>query len=118
MKSRSDITSELYLSKELSSALNKMKPIELRDDLKQEMFICLCGLNDEKFWSIYNNNGLPGLKFWLVRVMLNMIHSTKSNQLFFKHYRNHVIIRDNSKLGHISNKDNLNLRQIFAAVFD
>jgi hypothetical protein len=80
MKSRSDITSELYLSKELSSALNKMKPIELRDDLKQEMFICLCGLNDEKFWSIYNNNGLPGLKFWLVRVMLNMIHSTKSNQ--------------------------------------
>jgi len=87
MKSRSEITSELYLSKELASALNKMKPIELRDDLKQEMFICLCSLTDDKFFSIYCNNGLPGLKFWLVRVMLNMIHSTKSNQLFFKHYR-------------------------------
>ncbi len=87
MKSRSEITSELYLSKELASALNKMKPIELRDDLKQEMFICLCSLTDEKFYGIYENNGLPGLKFWLVRVMLNMIHSTKSNQLFFKNYR-------------------------------
>ena len=87
MKSRSEITSELYLSKELASALNKMKPIELRDDLKQEMFICLCSLTDDKFFSIYCNNGLSGLKFWLVRVMLNMIHSTKSNQLFFKHYR-------------------------------
>lgn len=87
MKSRSQITSELYLSKELASALNKMKPIELRDDLRQEMFISLCSLTDDKFWSIYDNNGLPGLKFWLVRVMLNMIHSTKSNQLFFRHYR-------------------------------
>lgn len=87
MKSRSQITSELYLSKELASALNKMKPIELRDDLRQEMFISLCSLTDEKFWSIYDNNGLSGLKFWLVRVMLNMIHSTKSNQLFFRHYR-------------------------------
>lgn len=87
MKTRSEITSELYLSKELASALNKMKPIELRDDLKQEMFICLCGLTDDKFWSIYDNNGLPGLKFWLVRVMLNMIHSTKANQLFYKNYR-------------------------------
>lgn len=87
MKTRSQITSELYSSKELASALNKMKPIELRDDLRQEMFICLCSLSDEKFFSIYCNNGLPGLKFWLVRVMLNMIHSTKSNQLFYKNYR-------------------------------
>lgn len=86
-KSRNGLTEELYKSKELASALNKMKPIELREDLKQEMFICLCSLSDEKFWGIYCNNGLPGLKFWLVRTMLNMIHSTSMNQPFFKNFR-------------------------------
>lgn len=84
---RSDLIAKIYESKEIASALRKMQPAELREELKQEMFVCLCQLSDEKFWSIYNNNGLPGLKYWLVRTMLNMIYSTSINQPFYRNFR-------------------------------
>ncbi len=86
-KTRSELITELYQSKELASALNKMQPAEIRADLKQEMFISLCSITDEKFWAIYGCNGIPGLKFWLVRTMLNMIRSTGMNQPFYKNFR-------------------------------
>jgi hypothetical protein len=86
-KTRSELITELYQSKELASALNKMQPAEIRADLKQEMFISLCSITDEKFWAIYECNGIPGLKFWLVRTMLNMIRSTGMNQPFYKNFR-------------------------------
>jgi hypothetical protein len=106
-KSRSQIIAELYESKEIASALRKMQPASLREELRQEMFVSLCSISDEKFWSIYNNNGVGGLKFWLVRCMLNMIYSTSMNQPFFKNFRakfesiegfdNLADIEDNSK---------------------
>lgn len=61
-----------------------MQPASLRDDLRQEMFISLCNLSEEKFWSLHENNAL---KFYLVRAMLNMIRSTGMNQPFFKNFR-------------------------------
>ena len=84
MKSRNEIIEELYLSKDISQALRKMQPASLRDDLRQEMFISLCNLSDQKFWNLYENNAL---KFYLVRAMLNMIRSTGMNQPFFKNFR-------------------------------
>ena len=98
---RSQITSELYQSKEISQVLQKVNPANLREELKQEMFLALCSISDEKFWSLYNSkgvNGVPfygiynkngnaGLRFWLVRCMLNMIYSTSLNQPFFKNFR-------------------------------
>jgi hypothetical protein len=84
---RNEIISTLYESKEIAQALRKMQPASLREELKQEMFMALCNISDEKFWSIYNNNGIPGLKFWLVRTMLNMIYSTGLNTPFFRHFR-------------------------------
>jgi len=84
---RSQIIEELYNSKEIKQALMKMHPANLREELKQEMFLNLCSITDDKFWSIYNNNGVSGLKYWLVRCMLNMIYSTGMNQPFFRHYR-------------------------------
>ena len=86
-KSRSQIIADLYESKEIASALRKMQPASLREELRQEMFVSLCSISDDKFWSIYNNNGVGGLKFWLVRCMLNMIYSTSMNQPFFKNFR-------------------------------
>lgn len=86
-KTRSELIAELYESKEIASALRKMQPASLRDELRQEMFVSLCSITDEKFWSIYNNNGIGGLKFWLVRCMLNMIYSTSMNQPFFRNFR-------------------------------
>jgi len=84
---RNELIAKLYQSKEITSALNKMQPASIREELKQEMFISLCSISDEKFFSIYNNNGLPGLKYWLVRCMLNMIYSTSLNQPFFRNFR-------------------------------
>jgi RNA polymerase sigma factor (sigma-70 family) len=84
---RSQIIEELYNSKEIKQALMKMHPANLREELKQEMFLNLCSITDDKFWSIYNNNGVSGLKYWLVRCMLNMIYSTGMNQPFFRHFR-------------------------------
>jgi hypothetical protein len=86
-KTRSELIAELYESKEIASALRKMQPASLRDELRQEMFVSLCSITDEKFWSIYNNNGLGGLKFWLVRCMLNMIYSSKPTDYFYRHFR-------------------------------
>lgn len=86
-KTRSELIAELYESKEITSALRKMQPASLRDELRQEMFVSLCSISDEKFWSIYNNNGLGGLKFWLVRCMLNMIYSSKPTDYFYRHFR-------------------------------
>ena len=84
---RSKIISELYESKEIASALRKMQPASLREELRQEMFYSLCNISDDKFWSIYNNNGINGLKFWLVRTMLNMVYSNSINQPFFRNFR-------------------------------
>ena len=84
---RSQIIEELYNSKEIKQALMKMQPANLREELKQEMFLNLCSISEDKFWAIYNNNGTSGLKYWLVRCMLNMIYSTGMNQPFFRHFR-------------------------------
>lgn len=81
---RNEIIANLYNSKEIAQALRKMQPAHLRDELKQEMFVSLCGISEEKFWHLHENKAL---KFWLVRCMLNMIYSTGINQPFFKNFR-------------------------------
>lgn len=84
MKTRQNIISELYISKEVNKALSKMQPAQLRDDLKQEIFLILCNLSEEKFWNLYNNNAL---KFWFVRTMLNLIYQSRPSESFFKNFR-------------------------------
>lgn len=84
---RNEIISSLYNSKEIAQALRKMQPPQLREELRKEIFLALCSISDSKFWAIYNNNGIPGLKFWLVRTMLNLVYSTGMNQPFFRHFR-------------------------------
>lgn len=98
---RDEIISDLYNSKEITKILNKVQPSNIREELKQEMFLALCNLSDEKFWSLYNSksvNGVPfygiynkngnaGLRFWLVRCMLNMVYSTSMNQPFYRNFR-------------------------------
>jgi adenine C2-methylase RlmN of 23S rRNA A2503 and tRNA A37 len=55
---RSQIIEELYNSKEIKQALMKMHPANLREELKQEMFVNLCSITEDKFLSIYNNFNL------------------------------------------------------------
>ena len=68
----------------MNKALSKMQPSQLRDDLKQEIFLILCNLSEEKFWNLYNNNAL---KFWFVRTMLNLIYQSRPSESFYRNFR-------------------------------
>jgi len=81
---KNEIIAKLWDSKEVNEAFEKMHPIELQYDLKAEVFLVLCEMDDEKLVGMYNRNEL---RFFIVRVMLNMIKSDRST--FWKQYRNY-----------------------------
>ncbi len=83
--SRDKIIAEFWESKSVNEAFEKMQPVELQADLKSEVFLVLCEMEEEKLIGLYQRNEL---KYYMVRIMLNMIKSDRSN--FFKNYRNYV----------------------------
>lgn len=62
-----------------------MHPIELRDDLKSEVFLILAELPEEKIIDLYNNKHL---RYYAVRIMLNLVQS--NDRKFFRKYRDFV----------------------------
>ena len=80
---RSKIIEQLYNDADINAAIKKMQPVELQEDLKQEMFIVICEMTEDRFNDIFEKGYL---KFFLVRTMLNMIKSDRSN--FYKTFRN------------------------------
>lgn len=79
---RNEIILQLWNDPDIRQAIGKMQPVELQDDLRQEMFVVICSLPEERFMQIYRDGGL---KYYLVRTMLNMIKSDRST--FFKKFR-------------------------------
>lgn len=84
---------EFWESKEVNDAINKMHPAELRDDLKSEVFLILAELPEEKIINLYTNNYL---KFYTVRIMLNLVQST--DKKFFKKFRDFVEYDNNEEV--------------------
>jgi DNA-directed RNA polymerase specialized sigma24 family protein len=82
---REEIITSLYQSKEVNEAIQKMEPAELRDDLKSEMFLALMELPEDRLLKMHEQGFL---KFYLVRMMLNMIKSDRSS--FFNKYRRQI----------------------------
>jgi hypothetical protein len=82
---KNEILAEYWDLKEVNDAFAKMHPEELQYDLKAEVFLVLCEMNDNKLKGMYERNEL---KFYIVRIMLNMIKSDRST--FYKNYRNHT----------------------------
>jgi hypothetical protein len=80
-----------------------MHPEELQYDLKAEVFLVLCEMNEDKLIGMYERNEL---KFYIVRIMLNMIKSDRSN--FYKSYRNYTEYVDNDTEAEV-NFDKLDL---------
>lgn len=80
---RNAIISELWLSDDLNEALKKMKPVEIQEDLKSELFLIICEIEESKLIDLYDKKQL---KFYIVRIMLNLVQSSKNK--FFKNYRN------------------------------
>jgi hypothetical protein len=89
---RDKIIGEFWESKSVNEAFEKMQPVELQADLKAEVFLVLCEMEEEKLIGLYQRNEL---KYYMVRIMLNMIKSDRSN--FFKNYRNFVELLENDQ---------------------
>lgn len=79
---RQEIISELYQSKDINDAIGKMNPYELQDDLKQEVFLVLCEMEEARLFQMYNDGYL---KYFVVRTILNMAKSDRST--FYKKFR-------------------------------
>lgn len=82
---RSKILTEFYNSIEVNDAISKMHPVELQEDLKGELFLILAELPEEKLIGLYE---AKQLRFYVVRVMLNLVRST--DKKFYAKYRNFV----------------------------
>lgn len=82
---KNEIIKELWNSKEVNDAFSKMQPEELQYDLKAEVFMVLCEMDDTKLIGMYQRSEI---RFYLVRTMLNMIKSDRSQ--FWKKYRNYI----------------------------
>lgn len=80
---RNEILIEYWNNEEVNNAFSKMQPIELQEDLKAEVFLILCEMSEEKLIDLYNKKQL---RFYLVRIMLNLIQST--DKKFYLRFRN------------------------------
>lgn len=82
MNKRELIIQEMYLSTDINDAIGKMNPIDLQDDLRQEVFLVLCEMDEAKLFEMYEQGYL---KYFIVRTILNMAKSDRSN--FYKKFR-------------------------------
>jgi len=82
MIARTDVISAMYTDTDITDAIGKMHPEELRDDLRQEIFLVLCELEEERLMTMHREGWL---KFFVVRTMLNMIKSDRST--FYNKFR-------------------------------
>jgi len=73
---RDQIITNLYLSKDINDAINKIEPYWLRDDLKSEVFLVLCEMEESRLLQMFNDGYL---KYFIVRTILNMAKSDRSN---------------------------------------
>ena len=101
---KNEIITQFWDSKEVNDAFEKMQPEELRYDLKAEVFLVLCEMDEMKLIGMFERNEL---KFYIVRIMLNMIKSDRST--FYKNYRNHIEFVNIDKDFDVINYDKLDL---------
>ena len=73
--SRETIIRELFLSPDVANAISKMEPEDLRDDLRQEMFVVLCEMDEAKLRGLYERKEL---KAFLAGTMWRMMASDRS----------------------------------------
>lgn len=79
---RQAIITELYNSVDINNAIGKMQPYELQEDLRQEVFMVLCEMDEARLFQMYSEGYL---KYFIVRTILNMAKSDRSN--FHKKFR-------------------------------
>lgn len=101
---RNFIISDLYQSKDINDAIGKMQPYELQDDLRQEVFLVLCEMEEDRLLKMFNDGYL---KYFIVRTILNMAKSDRSN--FARTFRKvYAEVEDNCQVEEYD--DSLNLK--------
>lgn len=111
MRSRCIILNSLNDSRELNNLISKMHPSDLQADLKQEIMLVACEMDEQRLIDYDSRNVLI---FYMVRVVLNMVHSHTS--AFYKKYRKEFL-EFNDKM-EVADEDyheskELNLDEIF-----
>lgn len=92
MHTKNEIIEELYKSREFNECINRMNPEHLRDDLKGEVMLILLEAKEDLIRDLHRTKGL---KFYAVRIILNLIQSKTSR--FYKMYRQYSLqIADNN----------------------
>lgn len=99
---RQQILSNFYLSPEVDACIHKQDPPHLRDDLKSELFAVLCELDEPFLIGLHQRKEL---KFYAVRIILNMIQSNTSP--FYKKFRGYTIDINSIERHHKSGEDTL-----------
>jgi len=79
---RSEILRIMYEDPDIAEAIGKMDPPDLRDDLRQEIFLVLAEMDEALLIQRYNEGWL---RYYIVRTMLNMIKSDRST--FYNRFR-------------------------------
>lgn len=79
---RNQIISELFTSKDFNACIKKMKPENLQDELKAEVGLILCEKPEDQIVELWQ---LGKLKFYTVRIILNLMQSSSSP--FYKKFR-------------------------------
>lgn len=82
MATKNEIITALYESREFNECIGKMEPDHLQDDLRSEVMLILLETPEEKIKQLHERNEL---KFYTVRVILNLIQSKSSP--FYKKFR-------------------------------
>jgi hypothetical protein len=82
MSNCNDIILSIYLDKKINSLIRKIKPVDLQDDLKQEMIISLYNAGCDKL-ILLNNEG--NLLSYTLKMIWNM--GTSSTSQFYTKYK-------------------------------
>ena len=79
---RAQILSDLFTSKDFTQCISKMEPVSLQDELKAEVALILCEMDEDKLIGLAERDEL---KYYTVRIIINQIQSKSSP--FYKKFR-------------------------------
>lgn len=83
MLSSQEIIEQLYKSADFTAALSRAEEAGLSDDLKQEVFLKLLELPEERIQAMYSNGQL---RWYTARIMVNMVSGKNMSIPFSKTY--------------------------------
>lgn len=90
------IIEQLYNSKEVDDCIRKMVRQDHQQDFKQELFLKIFEIPQQRIISLYESNGL---KFYIVRSLINLVKNASSvyNKNYVRPERDRVVLYEKSE---------------------